>query len=98
MVLNCDFAKKQSRYALKRCAGKRNKMCVATSGKVIAVNGTLADVDFQGNIIHAEAGLVKIQPGDYVLVHAGCIIQKLTKQDNDTMTELFAELEEAARG
>lgn len=77
---------------------KEEKMCVATSGKVIAVNGTIADVDFQGNIVHAEAGLAKVQPGDYVLVHAGCIIQKLTKQDNDIMTELFAELEEAARG
>lgn len=73
-------------------------MCVAATGTVVAVNGSIADVDFQGNIVHAEAGLVKIVPGDHVLVHAGCIIQKLTEQDNEFMTQLLAEVEEASRG
>lgn len=68
-------------------------MCVALPGKVISVEGTLADVDFHGNIVRAEAGLVKTKPGDYVLVHAGCILQVLSRQEGDDMTALFAELE-----
>lgn len=73
-------------------------MCVAAAGKVISIDGTIATVDFTGNIVRAEAGLVAVKPGDYVLVHAGCIIQKLTKQDAEDIQGLFAEVEEAARG
>ncbi len=73
-------------------------MCVATSGKVISVKDGIAEVDFQGNLVRAAAGLSQVVPGDYVLVHAGVIIQKVTKQDNDIMTQLLAEMEEAARG
>ncbi|MDO5601376.1 MAG: HypC/HybG/HupF family hydrogenase formation chaperone [Oscillospiraceae bacterium] len=69
-------------------------MCVALPGRVVSVDGTLATVDFQGNTVRAEAGLVKTKPGDYVLVHAGCILQVLSQEDGDFMTELFAELEE----
>lgn len=69
-------------------------MCVALPGKVLSVEGSLATVDFRGNTVQAEAGLVKTQPGDYVLVHAGCILQVLSNEEGDAMTELFAELEE----
>ena len=62
-------------------------MCVALPGRVASVNGTRADVDFSGNVISADAGLVDIKPGDRVLVHAGCIIQKLSNEDADFMEE-----------
>ncbi len=68
-------------------------MCVAMPGKVLAVHGTIATVDFNGNTVEAQAGLVSIKPGDYVLVHAGCILQVLTKEDSDMLTELFEEIE-----
>ena len=34
------------------------------------MEGTTAAVDFQGNTVRAEAGLVRVKPGDQVLVHA----------------------------
>ena len=52
-------------------------MCVALPGTVTELNGTRATVDFSGNIVEAEAGLVKVKVGDRVLVHAGCIIQNM---------------------
>lgn len=70
-------------------------MCVALPGKVLKVNGRKAVVDFNGNSVETEAGLVKIKPGDSVLVHAGCILQVLSDADYTMMTELFRELEEA---
>ncbi len=63
-------------------------MCVALPGKVIQVNEKDAIVDFSGNQVTARTGLVDVNVGDYVLVHAGCIIQKVTLQDVELMKEL----------
>jgi len=68
-------------------------MCVAMPGKVISVNGSKAVVDFSGNQIHAEAGLVRIKPGDLVLVHAGCILQVMSDEEASSLADLFEELE-----
>lgn len=68
-------------------------MCVAMPGKVIKVDGTKAEVDFSGNIVRAEAGLVKIKPGDYVLVHAGCILQVISEEERNSLADLFEEIE-----
>jgi len=68
-------------------------MCVAMPGKVISVEGTKAIVDFSGNRIEAQAGLVKVKPGDSVLVHAGCILQILAKEEADSLSDLMAELQ-----
>lgn len=67
-------------------------MCVALPGKVIEVRDHKAIVDFNGNKVDARTGFVDIAPGDYVLVHAGCILQKLTEQDADEMNEIFTEI------
>lgn len=69
-------------------------MCVALPGRVIKLNGTRATVDFSGNTLEAEAGLVKVKPGDSVLVHAGCILQVLTEEDRNALEELLKEIEE----
>lgn len=69
-------------------------MCVAMPGKVLSINGTKAVVDFSGNTVTAEAGLVQVKPGDYVLVHAGCILQVLSDFDRDMLLDLFQELEQ----
>ncbi|MBE5840150.1 MAG: HypC/HybG/HupF family hydrogenase formation chaperone [Butyrivibrio sp.] len=69
-------------------------MCVAIPGKVIKIDGTKATVDFSGNIITAEAGLVDVKVGDKVLVHAGCIIQTMDDKLANEMEELFNEIED----
>ena len=69
-------------------------MCVAAPGKVISVEDGYAKVDYDGNIIKAHAGIVSGKPGDYVLVHAGMIIQTIKQQEAEEMTALFKELEE----
>ena len=63
-------------------------MCVALPGKVIEIKGRDAVVDFNGNQVTARAGLVDVKVGDYVLVHAGCVIQKVTQQDMEEMKNL----------
>ena len=63
-------------------------MCVALPGKVIEIKEKDAVVDFNGNQVTARAGLVDVKVGDYVLVHAGCVIQKVSKQDMDELENL----------
>ncbi len=64
-------------------------MCIASSGVIIKKRGHKADVDFGGNMIEAEAGLTPCEVGDRVLVHAGCIIQKLTETEAEEMDEIM---------
>lgn len=71
-------------------------MCVALPGKVVSMEENIATVDFDGNTVRAHAGVVDINVGDYVLVHAGMIIQKMSRTEADNMVELFRELEELA--
>ncbi|MGN0163010.1 MAG: HypC/HybG/HupF family hydrogenase formation chaperone [Candidatus Ornithomonoglobus sp.] len=69
-------------------------MCVAAPGLVRSIDNNIAKIDYSGNIVEANAGLVKVKPGDYVLVHAGLVIQKINEREAKEMTELFNTLEE----
>lgn len=80
---------------LKRWKGCEN-MCVALPGKVTDVDGDVAVVNFDGNEVRAHKGIVHINIGDYVLVHAGMIIQTLQKSEAESMVSLFKELEDIA--
>ena len=70
-------------------------MCVALPGKVIEIKDRDAVVDFNGNQVTARAGLVDVKVGDFVLVHAGCVIQKVSPQDMDELQNLNGLMEEA---
>lgn len=61
-------------------------------GQVLSLKGRNAVVDFNGNHVKARAGLVACRPGDYVLVHAGCILQKLAPDEAEDMKNLMEEI------
>ncbi len=68
-------------------------MCVGVSGKVVKVDGDAAIVDTQGAKKEISAGLIDdLEPGDYVMVHAGIAIAKITDEDEDETDELMEEL------
>lgn len=69
-------------------------MCVAAPSKVISIDGNTAVVDYDGNRINADKGIVEVKEGDYVLVHAGLIIQVLPENEAEYMLTLFNELGE----
>ena len=50
-------------------------MCVAIPGRVAEINGSTAKVDFNGNLVNVNIGLVEPKIDQYVLVHAGCAIE-----------------------
>ena len=71
-------------------------MCIAIPGKIVSIDTTKAKVDFNGNIVDVNVGLIDPKVGDYVLVHAGCAIEVMSKDKALELIELFRELEELA--
>lgn len=69
-------------------------MCVAAPGKVIEINGNTAVIDYNGNKINANKGIVDVKIGDYALVHAGLIIQVISEDEAKNMIDIFNELGE----
>lgn len=65
-------------------------MCVAIPGKVLSIEDGKAVVDFSGNQVKAYVGLVNVKVGDYVLVHAGCVIQTMKQQEAEEIIELMS--------
>lgn len=68
-------------------------MCVAIPGKVLSIEDGKAVVDFSGNQVTAYIGLVKAEVGDYVLVHAGCVIQTMKQSEAEEIIDLMRGLE-----
>lgn len=69
-------------------------MCVAAPGRVIDIDGDTAIIDYSGNKVRANKGIVDIKIGDWALVHAGLIIQILPEDEAMNMIEIFKELGE----
>lgn len=68
-------------------------MCVAIPGKVLSIADGRATVDFSGNQVQAYIGLVDAQVGDFVLVHAGCVIQTMKQPEAEEIIELMNGIE-----
>ena len=56
-------------------------MCLAYPGKIEKILGDKAVVDFSGIKKEANVSFVKVKKGDYVIVHAGFAIQKMTDEE-----------------
>ena len=69
-------------------------MCVAYPGKVLSIENHHARVDFTGSVVPVNVSMVSVQPGDYVLVHAGMAIQKVETEEAKEWIALFRDLEE----
>lgn len=68
-------------------------MCVAYPGVVQEIRGNIAVVDYGGVKKEARIDfLEEVKPGDYVVVHVGYAISKLSKKEAEESLELFAEL------
>lgn len=70
-------------------------MCLAIPARVKNLRHRhLADVEYLGNILTVEMGLVDAAPGDFVLVHAGCAIERIEPAMAAEIFDLLAEIGE----
>ena len=70
-------------------------MCVAYPGKILSIENNHARVDFTGSVVPVNISMVDVEPGDYVLVHAGMAIQKVETEEAQEWIALFRDLEAA---
>ncbi|MCI6732023.1 MAG: HypC/HybG/HupF family hydrogenase formation chaperone [Lachnospiraceae bacterium] len=59
-------------------------MCVGLSAKVVKISDGTAVVDAMGAKREVSVSLLnELEPGDYVMVHAGVAIAKITGDDDE---------------
>ncbi len=68
-------------------------MCVGLSAKVVRVQDGMAMVDASGARREVSVQLMDdVEPGDYVMVHAGIAIAKITDEDDHETDEIMEAL------
>ena len=68
-------------------------MCVGLSAKVVEINEGSAVVDASGAKREVSVQLLEnLEPGDYVMVHAGVAIAKITDEDDSETDAVMEEL------
>ena len=68
-------------------------MCVGLSAKVVKISNGTAVVDAGGAKREISAQLLEdLEPGDYVMVHAGIAIAKITDEDESATDALLEDL------
>lgn len=68
-------------------------MCVGLSAKVVNVKDDTVLIDAGGATRTVGAGILEdIEPGDFVMVHAGVAIAKITADDEEETCGLLEDL------
>ena len=67
-------------------------MCVGLSAKVVKIGEGVAIVDADGAKREVSSQLIEdLEPGDYVMVHAGVAIARITDEDENETDQLLVE-------
>ena len=70
-------------------------MCLSIPAKVVDIQGNMADVSVGGTIFKAGLQMVEnIEVGDYVLLHTGFAIQKISEKEALETLKILKEMKE----
>jgi len=68
-------------------------MCLSIPAKVLTVEGNMAKASVGGAIVNASLHLVDdVNPGDYILIHTGFALQKISEEEALETMRLLEEL------
>ncbi|MBM4237706.1 MAG: HypC/HybG/HupF family hydrogenase formation chaperone [Euryarchaeota archaeon] len=67
-------------------------MCLAIPGRIVKIEGNLAEVDFGGVGRQVNISLVEARPGEWVMVHAGFAIQTVDEDEALETLRLWEDL------
>lgn len=71
-------------------------MCLSVPARVIKIEGQMADVSVGGAVFRAGLHMVEgIVVGDYILLHAGFAIQKISEKEAAETLNLLRELDDS---
>jgi len=72
-------------------------MCLSVPALVVSVNGDVAEVSVGGALFRAGLQMVEnVSSGDYVLLHAGFAIQKISEDEAMSTLKLLRELDDVS--
>ncbi|UAL07562.1 MAG: HypC/HybG/HupF family hydrogenase formation chaperone [Candidatus Methanogranum gryphiswaldense] len=67
-------------------------MCLAIPGKIIKIEGDLADIDFGGVIRQANVAMVEAKVGQWAVIHAGFAIEIMDEEEAQDTIKLWNEV------
>jgi hydrogenase expression/formation protein HypC len=71
-------------------------MCLSIPAKIITINGNIAEVSAGGAIFSAGLHMIEnAKPGDYILLHAGFAIQKISEDDAAETISLLEKMQDS---
>lgn len=69
-------------------------MCLSVPAKILSVDGNTAKASVGGAIVETSLHLVdNVQPGDYVLIHTGFALQRISEEEAIETIRLIKEIE-----
>lgn len=73
-------------------------MCLSVPAKIVSIDGEMADVSAGGAIFRAGLQMIENpQPGDYVLLHAGFAIQKISEEEALETLRILKEIRDSLK-
>jgi hydrogenase expression/formation protein HypC len=68
-------------------------MCLSIPARIVSIDGKMADVSAGGAIFKAGLHMIEnAEVGDYILLHAGFAIQKISEKEAAETIKLFEEM------
>ena len=68
-------------------------MCLSVPAKILSINGSMAEVSAGGSVFKAGLQMIEdAKPGDYILLHAGFAIQKLSEEEAAETLRIIEEM------
>jgi len=68
-------------------------MCLSIPARIVSIDGSMAEVSAGGAIFKAGLHMIEnVKVGDYILLHAGFAIQKISEKEAEETLRLFEEM------
>ncbi len=69
-------------------------MCLSIPAKIISIDGNMAEVSAGGAVFNAGLHMIEnVRIGDYILLHAGFAIQKISEKEAEDSLRLLKEID-----
>jgi hydrogenase expression/formation protein HypC len=71
-------------------------MCLSVPARIVSINGNIAEVSVGGTLFGAGLHMIAdARVGDYILLHAGFAIQKISEKEAADTIKLFEEMNDS---
>ncbi len=71
-------------------------MCLSIPARIVSIKGKMAEVSAGGSIFKAGLHMIEnAKPGDYILLHAGFAIQKISEKEAVETLRIIEEMNNA---